>query len=720
MTGKPAVLNIAELFDEGCVYRVPIYQRAYAWGADEIKTLLDDVRRADGQYYLGSLVVARCGSERNRTVYEVIDGQQRLTTLYLLMAALCHDDDDQAAAALDAWHMRLEYECRAESYGALLQQLRKSGAHDQPEDVGAQDGPSDQETMCRPLLDGYQIIRQYLEDRQDFEDPERRIDLEKLRTNVSIVRDELPSGTDLNRYFEVMNTRGVQLRPQDVVKARLMSAVSSPTDRETIGRIWDVCSDMDHYMQCLATPDERTRWFGEGWTSAPPADWNRLVGEAAPDNDGGDDGSAKLSKSFEDVLQEALSEEPPQAEQQAQSGAHSDDETERYRSVISFPAFLMHVLRIYSDDENDASGDVKQTSLDDAELLRVFDDKVAKIFPKTSENSEDSGDSDDSASAENNAKRFAAALLRCRFLFDNYIVKTHMDSAVSSDATEWTLKCCRKNKSKKGRSYYLANAFSDEVQQELIMIQSMFQVTETGNNHKNALYAMLQWLWAKEAVDGSAFLQHIREYARGSLEEKLKLKGTPTEKRRSQIREAVNQGVGTEHFIFNYLDYALWELLNHADDSPQGQDMSAAGIFGTDELPAVASEVRTRWNEYAEQAEHSGEGAQTLDCRRFRFRYRNSVEHFSPQHPLSGGDAPPNVNDFGNLCLLTVRENSRRNNLDAMEKIRHFNVAQQSLKFQFMVGQAQKETTWGEQQIKDQTELWIRLLDALSDASHVR
>ena len=249
----------------------------------------------------------------------------------------------------------------------MLQQLRKSGAPDQPEDVGAQAGPSDQETMCRPLLDGYQIIRQYLEDRQDFEDPERQIDLEKLRTNVSIVRDELPSGTDLNRYFEVMNTRGVQLRPQDVVKARLMSAVSSPTDRETIGRIWDVCSDMDHYMQCLATPDERTRWFGEGWTSAPPADWNRLVGEAAPDNDGGDDGSAKLSKSFEDVLQEALSEEPPQAEQQAQSGAHSDDETERYRSVISFPAFLMHVLRIYSDDEN--------VSLDDASLLSEFDNR---------------------------------------------------------------------------------------------------------------------------------------------------------------------------------------------------------------------------------------------------------------------------------------------------------------------------------------------------------
>lgn len=120
MTGKPAVLSIAELFGEGCVYRVPIYQRAYAWDTDEIETLLDDIRRAishDTQYYLGSLVVARRDSERNEAVYEVIDGQQRLTTLYLLLAVLCHGDDDKAADALAAWSMRLEYECRAESYG---------------------------------------------------------------------------------------------------------------------------------------------------------------------------------------------------------------------------------------------------------------------------------------------------------------------------------------------------------------------------------------------------------------------------------------------------------------------------------------------------------------------------------------------------------------------------------------------------------------------------
>ena len=703
MTDNSTVLNIAELFGEGCVYRVPIYQRAYAWGNDEIKTLLDDIRRAidgDTQYYLGSLVVAGRGSEQNETVYEVIDGQQRLTTLYLLLAVLCHGDDDKAADTLAAWSMRLEYECRAESYGALLEQLHAGGKPDHPKDIGAQDGPSDQEEiemMRRPLIGGYQVIRQYLEE------PKHRIDLEKLRTNVSIVRDELPSGTNLNRYFEIMNTRGVQLRPQDIVKARLMSVVSSPAARETIGRIWDVCSDIDHYMQCLATPDERTRWFGEDWSSLPSLEWSRLVRATASGDDDSGDGSVRP---FDEVLNDALSKEPLQAERQTPSSVPSDDEAERYHSIISFPAFLMHVLRIYGGDEH--------VPLDDTALLSVFDDKVVKISDEVSESS---AASVGGASAEDHAKRFAATLLRCRFLFDNYIIKTHIDSAAPSDATEWMLPRYHRDK----QSYRPGNTFSEAYRQELIMIQSMFQVTETGNNYKSALCRMLEWLWGQETVDGCAFLQHIREYAHERLEGALglkSLKDAPPEERQSCIREAVNRGAGTEHLIFNYLDYALWALLTYADDSPKEEGLDVASIFGADEPPMIASDVHARWREYTTRTVQSDESTQALDYGQFRFRYRNSVEHFSPQHPLGGGSAPANVDDFGNLCLLTVRENSRRNNLGAMEKIRHFNVGQQSLKFQCMVGQALKEQAWGESQIEGQTKLWVRLLDALSSASH--
>lgn len=78
-------------------YVVPVYQRAFAWGSgnsgkkqNEILQLMDDVLAAEGTYYLGSLVVSKCRKEEcgGPDVYEVIDGQQRLTALYVIFACL--------------------------------------------------------------------------------------------------------------------------------------------------------------------------------------------------------------------------------------------------------------------------------------------------------------------------------------------------------------------------------------------------------------------------------------------------------------------------------------------------------------------------------------------------------------------------------------------------------------------------------------------------------
>ena len=75
-----------------CRYVVPLYQRAFAWGAantdgreNEILQLIDDILDVgEGEsYYLGSLVVNRVGDE-----CEVVDGQQRLTALFMLFSCL--------------------------------------------------------------------------------------------------------------------------------------------------------------------------------------------------------------------------------------------------------------------------------------------------------------------------------------------------------------------------------------------------------------------------------------------------------------------------------------------------------------------------------------------------------------------------------------------------------------------------------------------------------
>jgi uncharacterized protein with ParB-like and HNH nuclease domain len=83
-------LSINDIFNssENVKYEIPIYQRNYAWEKDEISALVRDVwdacEKKKVAYYIGTLVTY----DKDDNVFEVIDGQQRLTTLFLLLKVL--------------------------------------------------------------------------------------------------------------------------------------------------------------------------------------------------------------------------------------------------------------------------------------------------------------------------------------------------------------------------------------------------------------------------------------------------------------------------------------------------------------------------------------------------------------------------------------------------------------------------------------------------------
>ena len=87
-------ITIKDTFAEDMWYSIPDYQRPYVWGDDQISSLLDDIAHAaintpDSQYFLGSLVLHCQKKKLDGTTYvenAVLDGQQRLTTLYLIHA----------------------------------------------------------------------------------------------------------------------------------------------------------------------------------------------------------------------------------------------------------------------------------------------------------------------------------------------------------------------------------------------------------------------------------------------------------------------------------------------------------------------------------------------------------------------------------------------------------------------------------------------------------
>ncbi|HDL5482769.1 TPA: DUF262 domain-containing protein, partial [Mannheimia haemolytica] len=229
-------------------YIVPIYQRNYAWGRGEIELLIQDIEEAQKKeeiqkesekhrYYIGSLVVSKRSDG-----YEVIDGQQRLTTLKLLLSYYNLKYSEQK-------HINLTFEHREASNYSLSNLTNSSKESDS-------------------IRLGYQIISNILEQKANLSGKEN-LDIKEFFTfllnNVVILRTEVPEDTDLNHYFEIMNNRGEQLEHHEVLKATLMSSLKDYKEKKLFALIWDACSDMSVYAIKRFPSDIRTsnEFFGE-------------------------------------------------------------------------------------------------------------------------------------------------------------------------------------------------------------------------------------------------------------------------------------------------------------------------------------------------------------------------------------------------------------------------------------------------------------------------
>lgn len=219
---EPTVFSLNNIFsDARHRYVIPLYQRNYAWGLAEIDALIDDIGNHDGgSYYIGTLIVKK----RDNGEYEVIDGQQRLTTLSLI--CFCLDEKNEGAAK--SYRNVLRFEAREQS-NTLLDQIFNGS-------VGFDNKDLDSNSVR--ILENYKIIKNKI----------GKLGSEKLK-NINIFRIDVPPKTDLNHYFEVMNNRGVQLEQHEILKAKLMVPLKEDADRSKFSSIWEACADMNRPIQ---------------------------------------------------------------------------------------------------------------------------------------------------------------------------------------------------------------------------------------------------------------------------------------------------------------------------------------------------------------------------------------------------------------------------------------------------------------------------------------
>jgi len=318
--------NIKEILSNDS-YIIPIYQRNFAWERAEISQLIRDIDEFfsnvndNKSYYLGSLVCYK----RADGSFEIIDGQQRHTALTLINLVL-KNRQETMKNVVQSPNLKFDSRKKAQKYIEGLYKTENSNDFQrQIEELN-----NESTGHFKAAIDIIQEELNSIKDIQKFAN--------NFYEKVRLFRTEVPEGTDMNHYFEIMNNRGEQLEKHEIIKAQLMGKIGEPKEQEKFAKIWDACADMNDYVYFNFSAKDRENIFTKNFEKI------ELSNEIIVENE------AK-------TLLEIIDGHTP-----SDSKTESKEIKEKYRSVIDFPNFLLQVLRI--KDEN--------VSLDDKKLLDQF------------------------------------------------------------------------------------------------------------------------------------------------------------------------------------------------------------------------------------------------------------------------------------------------------------------------------------------------------------
>lgn len=230
--------SIEEAFRE-CFYIVPDYQREYVWKDKEVQQLLDDIdEQLDGdsqrEYFIGTVLVAPTDQ---RGHYEVIDGQQRLTTFFLMLCALRNllKSEPQHHAIIGNLlsfsftnsagdiEARLKLEPRYENAGEVVRKIAEVDADPESTRSAIQTAGIQRFGSLDNLVNAYSTLHRALQ--KEYSTPS---DLKKFWAYLanSVVFIQISSDvSSALKIFETINERGVGLSPMDLLKNLLFTQV---------------------------------------------------------------------------------------------------------------------------------------------------------------------------------------------------------------------------------------------------------------------------------------------------------------------------------------------------------------------------------------------------------------------------------------------------------------------------------------------------------------
>ena len=207
-------------------FKVPAYQRGFAWETEHVEALLEDIRDAiankEKEYFFGSMVVTSANSNR----YEVVDGQQRLTTISLLILAIKEifrrDDDHEVVVSLKSDFLAsTDRRSKEREPKLILNEVDNEIFQDLIEDYESAASKKVRRPSHKRLIAAAQYCVDYIEQlcvKSKDSEEELHTWLDYIEKQLKIIVVVAPDDSNAFIIFETLNDRGLDLAISDLVK----------------------------------------------------------------------------------------------------------------------------------------------------------------------------------------------------------------------------------------------------------------------------------------------------------------------------------------------------------------------------------------------------------------------------------------------------------------------------------------------------------------------
>lgn len=268
---------IKEIFD--LWYRIPEYQRPYVWETDQVRELLEDTFEAycsnqDAQYFLGSMVLKINEKNENGVSYqeyELLDGQQRLTTMFLFFAAvrdmvdpvrlrkvveLCRgaifQEEDEYINQPE--RIRIVFDIKDDVRDFVNEFVKTEKGTDRTADLETIAADKKNNVSIRNMANSILVIRRFLQENMQDAAGYFKYFLNKVLM-IYVATEELQ---DAFQLFTVLNNRGVKLSNSDIFKAENLRELPTTGERTERAKKWEQMEsyfgeDFDKFLSHIRT-----------------------------------------------------------------------------------------------------------------------------------------------------------------------------------------------------------------------------------------------------------------------------------------------------------------------------------------------------------------------------------------------------------------------------------------------------------------------------------